>query len=156
MSNPNFKYTVDAFFRDTIAVELPSDPKDLQSEKQTVTFTEFNKTNFQTCVKEFFSLAVVKNPQETDPAKRERYDFETMNKMVYDAAPKWLALASGKDEKYFTDLLEEMSETGTAKLIAILPEVNHVEEIMATQGNLLMLPMIREALAEPEIETPSA
>lgn len=143
---PTFRFSDEDFVRSAITVKLPVDP-DKPEETEDVTFREFSKKNFEKFVMEVFNINSYENP-EAEEKDRKRKPFDKLSQEVSEPLCRWLAVSSGKDVKYFEKLQDSMSIFGFGRLLDVLSEVNHVEAILATGGNLSMLPMVTKIMDE--------
>ena len=144
----NFRYNAADFLRDSVSIELPSDPKN-PDKTEKVTFWEFSKTNFERFVMEVLDVNVFVDPDVAD-ADKKRKKFDSLSQEITKAACKWLAVASGKPEKFFLDLQQEISMSAFGKLLEVLYDLNRVDAILATGGNVAMLPTAQRLMSPEE------
>lgn len=148
---PGFRFDAKAFLRDSATIELPLDPND-PTKVEKITFRELSKTDFEKFVQDVFQINIVENP-DADEDHRKRKDFEKLAEEVSGPLKKWLAKSSGKDEAFFDTFEENFSMRAFGLLLQVLYEVNHVEEVLATGGNLALLPTVQKIMeAEPETQ----
>lgn len=153
--SPSFRFDAKAFLRDSAVIELPIDPND-ESKVEKITFRELSKTDFESFVQDVFQINVVENP-DAEEDKRKRKDFEKLAEEVSGPLKKWLAKSSGKDEAFFDEFEKNFSMRAFGILLQVLYEVNHVEEVLATGGNLALLPTVQKIMeVEPESQESSA
>lgn len=147
--SPNFRFDAKAFLRDSATIELPIDPSD-ETKVEKITFRELSKTDFESFVQDVFQINVVENPDDAED-KRKRKDFEKLAEEVSGPLKKWLSKSSGKDEEFFDEFEKNFSMRAFGLLLQVLYEVNHVEEVLATGGNLALLPTVQKIMeVEPE------
>jgi hypothetical protein len=124
----NFKYDIKAFSRESMQIQLPTDKED---QFISLTFLEFTKTNLELFVSEVLDINQFVNPEAAEDDRKR----------------KWLGVATGKDAKFFEKLQSELSTQAFGKFLEIVYEINHIEEIMLTRGNVTVLPTVWEMMA---------
>lgn len=129
---------------------------------EAVKFYELPRTDLVQFMEESLQLKVIETLDETeereDPITGDKVAVPKTRKLPFtqvadehgDLLFKYLAkMTNGaKDATYFKEL--PLRADGIAGLVQMFMEVNHVAEILATQGNWLMLPDIQRVLREPE------
>jgi hypothetical protein len=139
----NFKYDIKAFSRESMQIQLPTDKED---QFISLTFLEFTKTNLELFVSEVLDINQFVNPEAAED-DRKRKTFGELAKEVSGPLCKWLGVATGKDAKFFEKLQSELSTQAFGKFLEIVYEINHIEEIMLTRGNVTVLPTVWEMMA---------
>lgn len=152
MSNkPKFQWDADALTPDVVKIDFAklTGTKDAE----VITFYEFSRTELTDFVAGSLELKIF----ETEPDGSVKKDAEGVDirKKFSEVADehsafifKALATAtrSEKDEKFFADL--PITAKGMAALVDMLLKLNHVDEVLATSGNWLMLPTVMEILGQ--------
>lgn len=123
-----------------------------KEEPQEVKFYEFTRTDLTTFVEESLALKVIETEKDGTPKKDEqnneiRKPFRDVEKEHSAFLFKWLAVGTRNAKKadYFEKL--PLTATAIAALVNMLLKLNHVDEVLATSGNWLMLPTVMEFLA---------
>lgn len=153
------KYTWDhtALERDSVEVPFPG-------EIDPVVFYEFNHSTMLDYVKEIYDYNTMEDVEVDDPDKpgekiteRRVKSFETVHDEQKALICKYLSRATippvqagnipgqskakpAKSVQFFENL--EITTYGFSKLIEMLASINHVDELVATGGNLASLPLL--------------
>lgn len=138
---------------------------DGKTKTEDVVFREFTRTDLIAFMKEEKDLQVVRTLEEKekkiDPVtgdeievpKLERIPFDEVAAQHSDFVFKWLSKMTrgAKPPKFFEDL--DIGTRGLGALVKMMSEVNHIEEVLASAGNWLMLPRIQEVLSQDDGES---
>lgn len=141
---PKYRYDASAFVKESIRIEVPE--VDNPKAKRELTFTELSHSQLHEMVHELFDINQLKTVGEGEGAHTQRKTFDELATEVTKPLIKWLSISTGEDQKYFEKLCHSLSTSGVSKLIEILHEVNHIEEILQTGGNLMMLPVVQRIM----------
>jgi hypothetical protein len=162
-STKTFRWGPEAMQPETIEVPYPNGAtithKELSRKKLFLFIDDINKTDLKpTYEKRMIELvnpennvAQVDDAGEVIKVERTVRVEPVVTKVAEEKVKlicKWLAETAQGDfkPKYFEDM-DELTGRTFGNLIEMLFELNHVDEILSTSGNLLMLPLIRPTLA---------
>jgi hypothetical protein len=155
MGASEFKWDDNALIPDSVEVTFQSKDDD-KFKKEKVTFYEFPRLTLVEFVTESMDKKFIEIDAETGQPKRDENDI-IIRRPFGDVADeqaellfKYLAKASRdvKDIGFFRDL--DLTSKGMYALVDMLLSINHLNEILATGGNWLMLPTVREMLSGAE------
>lgn len=165
MSKQKFVWDENALIPESIPVTFPALAKDgtpdPEGEKVEVTFYELPHLELLKFVTESEKLSVIK-PAEGETVESYR-PIEEVGVEHSDFLNTWLSKScrKAKTPKWFAD--QQFGVTAVTNLCRLIMDLNHVVEIMASRGNLFMLPLMaedqtpEEAVAlEPLQQTPQA
>jgi hypothetical protein len=133
-----FSWDASALVREIVTISI---------EGEELIFTEFSKSNCDRFLSECVETKVTEEVPDPDNAGKtlfKRRPVSEVTKQQSALVNKWLAVASGKDIKFFTRLEETISSWAYGHLVEMLFSINHVNDILAIGGNYLLLPTALE------------
>jgi hypothetical protein len=146
-----FKWDDKALIPDSVEVTLPAEVTG--SEKVKVKFYELSRPDLVGFVAEAIDKKFVNVNDETGDISRTPFkDVEAeQSKLLF----KYLAIATKNvhSAEFFENLA--LTSGGLYALVSMLLTVNHLDEILATGGNWLLLPSVRTMLTEEAEKTES-
>lgn len=148
MSNKHFKYDETALDADRVTVDFGKITGTTDG-SDAVEFVELSHPKLREFIKESIAIKTIVEDldEKGEPKKNETGEPLMKSRPVEEIAEesfghlcKWLAEATRGKRKaaYFEKL--DMTATMVASLADMLLKINHVEEVLAARGNLLMLP----------------
>lgn len=155
--SPQFKWDESALKPAEVTIDF-SDLTKTKDDK--VTFYELPRTDLVEFVAESLEKRVVeeiKNPTTGEVERNDDGSVKTKTRPFRDVEAehsayffKYLAVSSrgAKDCAFFQAL--PLTVTALDGLVDMLLKMNHVEEVLATSGNWLMLPTIKSLFAEAD------
>jgi hypothetical protein len=158
MSEKQFQWDENALIPSEITVDFKKiDPE----HGDVVVFYELPRVHLMEFVSSSLDLQVYETNEDGTVKLKEGTETPTkrpITEVEKDSSKhlfKYLALSSRgkKDEKFFEKL--PLTTVAIGKLTEMLLEINHVQEIIATSGNWLMLPTMLEMYAEAKSESES-
>lgn len=148
---------------------------DLKGNSHDFTFHEFSKQVLQEFVTDVYAHSLLERDEQDQPKRHPngepmRKSFKQVAEELDEKLYVWFAKATQnkKEESYFKSLVDEDRITfgQFAFMIEVIHVINHIEEIVATEGNWAALREARmvvhldeKARAQeqpPEISSPSA
>lgn len=167
----DFKWDNSALKPSTITVDftdlLPDKaPKTFAQGADAVVFREFSRTDLVSFIDESLSKQIYKPKLVDGVAATDTEGNEILERVPFIEVEsdhsaflfKYLAVScrNAKDAEWFAKL--DFTISGLTAIVDMLLVLNHVEEVLATQGNFMMLPTIRDlfaATAEKSSENPA-
>ncbi len=146
MATIKFKWNPECLIPETIDIDLPIGK---EGKVETVTFYELSKRKcdlfIQDCGNPDIKIYVeTTDLDDTGKTVKKRLPFTEAAKQPSELINKWLAECT--HNKYtagdFTKLEDVISPILYGRLTEMLFGINHFDEIAATGGNYLMLPMV--------------
>lgn len=150
MAKTAFQWDASALLPDY--AEVP----DLYGKNEVLILTEFPRTVLndfiEECLNKDLSMTEeIEVPSEVDgepPVKtavKKQMPFVEVAKQQAEGIFKYLSLATGnkQDAEYFR--AAPMTSNGLGKLVELLYDLNHLDDILAARGNYLLLPSIYQA-----------
>lgn len=151
MAKQKFQWDASALIPDTVEIDFSSLTDNAET-PDLVTFTELSRTDLVIFVEESLELNVIKlktdgTPETDEDGKQVRKKFAEVEKEHAAFLFKWLekACQSKKKAKDFETM--KLTVPAIAALVDMLLKLNHVDEVLATSGNWLMLPQAMAFLA---------
>ena len=133
-----FSWDTSALVREVVTLNIEGDD---------ITFTEFSKSNCDKFLAECVETKVteeIPDPDNEGKTLFKRRPVSEVTKQQTTLINKWLAVASGKDAKFFAKLEDTISSWAYGHLVEMLFSINHVNDILAIGGNYLLLPTALE------------
>lgn len=156
MSSNTFKWDDKALVPDSVEVNFPLP----SGGKEKVTFYEFPRMVLVEFIAESMEKKFIETEEDGQPKKDEngiivRRPFGDVADEQSDLLFKYLAKASrgAKDIDFFKEA--DIPSKGMYALVDMIMSINHLDEILATGGNWLMLPTVREMLSEVKADEQS-
>lgn len=152
MDNKTFNWSPDALLPETITMTWfigTNDDGSLKTED--VTHTELNRTDLLNFIKEGMDtrLIVIKTVEGVDI--EESMPFSDQWHRQLGILYKFLAKTSSKDQKWFES--RQLGAKGMTAVIQMMFQLNHIEEVIATGGNLFLLPSIKQITEAVDFES---
>lgn len=152
---PKNNFTFDA--ADLIPDEYRID--DFAGTGNAVTFREFSKTNLENYITEVQEKSFLQTDEHGEIVKDEdgnpkRVEFSKVSRESYDMLMKHFAVAANEDfadEEFFRSL--DLSPKAVGRLVDLLHQLNHLDEIMMSGGNYSMLPMVKKWAEQSDLQT---
>jgi hypothetical protein len=144
MSESKFKWDDKALIPDSIEIVFPTEVTGKEEVK--VKFYEFPRPVLVEFVAEALDKNFVTKNEETGEVSRA--PFKQVADEQSELLFKYLAKATRdtQDIKFFKKLA--LTSGGMYALVEMLLATNHLDEILATGGNWLLLPSVREMMTE--------
>lgn len=143
-------------------MQMESDAPGAKPKTEAVRFYELPRKKLVQFLADSTGLKVIEELEEMedrfDPVSGDTVQVHKTKKLPIEQVANehsdlffiWLAeMTNGaKTAQYFEDL--PIGSNGIAALVEMFMEVNHVNEVLASSGNWLMLPEIQKVLRKPE------
>lgn len=142
MSSKAFAWDDSALVPESVTTNIPN-PEGGSKEK--ITFYELPRLELVSFIKEGVEAKFVKEPENEDE-KPVNLEFSVVEEMQINLMCKYLSISCRKvkDEEYFKAL--PWHPNMIKAFAKLLVDLNHIEEIVTTGGNWLMLPAVSEVL----------
>lgn len=154
MAKPKFQWDADALVPEVIEIDFAP----ITGKEDKVAFHEFPRMILTEFVEESLALKVIKlkedgTPEKDDDGNEIRKSFGEVEKEHSAFLFKYLAKAA-KDKKTAEEFGKmDLTVKAMSGLVDMLLKLNHVDEVLATSGNWLMLPTVMAFLAEADAKS---
>jgi hypothetical protein len=166
MSKNKFVWDADDLIPSEVTIKFPpikdgkpdyTAPAEKQEE---VTFYELPNLKLLQFVTESENMVIYQpSPEDTPTERKGKYrPVQDVGREHSDFLNKWLSIScrGARSPEWFEQ--QELGVSAVIKLCDMISQINHVIEIMASQGNWFMLPLMQtaEEASEPLPLTPQA
>jgi hypothetical protein len=145
-----------ALERDSADITFTVKPaKGKEPNKETVTFYELSRTMLSNYLRDMENVDTSK-PDTTEADKRVSKELTQVSDETLPIVFKYLSISTDgvKKPEWFEGL--ELTSSATARLLGFMHQLNHVEEILMSQGNWAALPGIMAMMAGQNQEKPAS
>ena len=150
MAKKAFEWDASALLPDY--AEVP----DLHGADEIITLSEFSRTTLNEFIEDCLNrdlsveeeIEIPSDIEGEEPTRRKikkSLPFVEVAKQQSEGVFKYLSLATGgkQNEDYFRSA--PLTSNGLGKLVELLYDLNHLDDILAARGNYLLLPSIYQA-----------